>query len=235
MKTYLKQKIVITLCACFMFTSCSLDLQESFDFKPEVDLNNPYENVTAWEFIQTRTPLNENGSFNGDELNYMIAAIKKAGMEDEYNQTATTERTYLLLNNNAFTGSGDVINIVTGSATVPAEETPEQTMERVNTPEKLEKLRNILRYHIVTSYIDQVPTLAVSEERYLFQTLIPGDDGLIAFSRNSRWTIQINTDPAPLPASATTGGNNENVRLHNYLFKNGIGHFIADPVRNRPY
>ncbi|SMC79614.1 hypothetical protein [Cellulophaga tyrosinoxydans] len=233
MKTFLKLKSVTILCLSFMFISCDLDLQESFNFEPEVDLTDPHANKTAWEFIQTRTALNEDGSFNGEELNYMIAAIKKAGFEDLYNQAVDTSRTYLLLNNNAFTGRGDVINIVTGSSTVPDGETPEQTMERVDTPEKLEKLRTVLRYHIVDAYVAQVPTLAVAEVRYIFQTLIPGDDGLIAFNRNSRWSIQINRAPAPLPTSATS--QNENVRAHNYVFNNGIGHFIADPVRNRPY
>ena len=70
-------------------------------------------------------------------------------------------RTYLLLNNSAFTGNGDLINIVTGSASVGEDETPEQVMERVDTPEKMHKLRKLLSYHIVDDYVRQVPTLPV--------------------------------------------------------------------------
>ena len=167
-------KIAVLLGLSFLSISCDLGLQENFDFKPEVDLTNPHDNLTAWEFIQTRTALNDEGELSGEELNYMVAAIKKAGFEDIYNQTENDQRTYLLLNNNAFTGRGDVIQIVTGSAAVADGETPEQVFERVDTPEKLERLRTVLRYHIVDAFVDQVPTLFETEVRYPFQTLIPG-------------------------------------------------------------
>lgn len=244
MKTYFKFKILVGLCVSFMLTGCDLDLQENFNFKPEVDLTDPHSNKTAWEFIQENTVFNEDGSYDNEELNYMEAAIRKAGFVDLYNQTETTDRTYLLLNNGAFRGSGDVIQIITGSSSssiteiidgeeVTREATPDEIMARVDTPEKMEKLRKVLRYHIVTDYIAQVPTLFESEVWYLFQTLIPGDDGLIAFKRDSRWRMQINRNPAPLPATALSQW--ENVRRHNYVFNNGIGHFINDPVRNQPY
>ena len=89
-------------------SSCDLSLQEGFDFEPEVDLTDPYADMTAWEFIQSRNVANDDGSLNGEELDYMIAAIKAAGMENEYSGT-DPDRTYLLLNNNAFVGGGDVI------------------------------------------------------------------------------------------------------------------------------
>ncbi|MBD0834771.1 fasciclin domain-containing protein [Aestuariibaculum suncheonense] len=207
-------------------------MQETFDFKPEVSLVDPFEDITAWDFIQTRTALNEEGGLSGEELNYFIAAIKKAGFEDLYDQTETQERTYFLLNNRAFIGAGNVIQIVTGSSSVAEGETPEQVMERVDTPEKMEKLRAVLKYHIVTSYVAQL-SLAERDVPYLFQTLIPGDDGLIALTRNDRWNININTNPAPLPPTALSQP--EGVYRANYVFKNGIGHFIQDPVRNKPY
>ena len=68
---------------------------------------------------------------------------------------------------------------------------------------------------------------------FIFQTLIPGEDGVISMRRDDRYRIDINRAPAPLPYSATTQW--ERVRNHNYVFNNGIGHFIADPVRNKPY
>jgi len=68
---------------------------------------------------------------------------------------------------------------------------------------------------------------------YLFQTLISGDDGLIAFKRNVIYQMVINSSTAPLPLTATSEF--ENVLSHNYQFLNGIGHVIADPVRNKPY
>jgi len=162
-----------------------------------------------------------------------LATFLKADMVDEFDQTNTTDRTYLLLNNNAFTGGGDVIAIVTGSDTIGVNATATETMERVDTPEKLEKLRTVLKYHIISTYVDQVPTLEERDTWYLFQTLIPGEDGLIALSRDHLWRIDINKSGAPLPATATSQG--ERVRNHNYIFNNGIGHHLADPVRNQPY
>jgi hypothetical protein len=233
MKTYIN--IVLVLCVSVIFTSCTLDLQDNFEFKQDLDTTDPHDTKTAWEFIQERTELTEEDTtYSFEELNYMIAAIKKAGFEDLYDQTATADRTYLLLNNAAFLRSGNnIVNIVTGSPVVGPDETAEEVMERVDTPEKLETLRTLLKYHIVDAYVAQVPTLFETEVRYVFQTLIPGNDGLIVFSRNSRWSIQVNTAPAPLPATATSRP--ENVRRHNYVFNNGIGHFIHDLVQNKPY
>lgn len=226
-------QILLLLAMVFSIAACDFGVQENFEFVPEVDDVDPFDQLTAWEFIQTQTELTEDGELNGEKLNYFIAAIKKAGFEDEYNQTTTTDRTYLLLNNNAFTGGGDIIDIVTGVDTIATGATPEETFENVDTPEELETLRTILRYHIVTSYVAQIPTLFEFNVWYLFQTLIPGDDGLIAFSRDDRLRVTINRAPAPLPSTALSQW--ERVRNHNYVFNNGIGHFIADPVRNQPY
>lgn len=221
-------KIVGIVSMIFSLTACELGLQESFDFQPDVDLTNPYDNITAWDFIQTQDVLNEDGNFQGEQFNYLIAAIQRADMVEEYNG-ADANRTYLLLTNNAFTGGGDVIQIVTGSSSIPEGETPEETMARAD----VDKLRHVLSYHIVTTYIDQVPTLEVYNTWYLFQTLVPGDGGLIGFKRDDRYRIEINRAPCPLPSTATSWW--ERVRLHNYVFDNGIGHTIQDPVRNTPY
>ena len=235
MKTFVKIKIILILCIGILFSSCDLELQDTYEFESGAVFIDPYEDITAWEFIQSLDGVNEDGSLDGEHFQYMEAAIQKAGMVEEFNQTADTLRTYLLLNNNAFTGGGDVIQIVTGSDTVADGETPEQVMERVDTPEKLEKLRTLLKYHITLDYVKQVPTLAVDGTFYVFQTLVPGDDGLIAYRRDADWDIKVNDRGAPLPTSAYQGGWNENVRNHNYVFSNGIGHIISDPVRNQPY
>lgn len=246
MKTFIKLKIIVLLGVGFLFTSCELELQDTFDFQSQAVTDDPFDDITAWEFIQSKTGVNEDGTYNFEHFQYMRAAIEKAGMIEEFNQTADTLRTYLLLNNAAMTGGGDVIQIVTGSAAttetivVNGEDvervlTPDEVFERVDTPEKMEKLRTLLKYHITLDYVQQVPTLAVEGTWYVFQTLIPGDDGLIAYRRDADWDISINVNGSPMPSSATTGGWNENVRNHNYVFNNGVGHIINDPVRNKPY
>lgn len=237
----LKFKIGILLCTSFLFISC-YDLQEGFDFQPEVDLTDPHENKTAWEFIQERTTLTEEtltspgGEYKSAELNFMIEAIKVAGFEDLYDQTETTDRTYLLLTNSAFLfQNNNVLEIVLQDEAdeIEDDDTVEEIMARVDTPEELETLRTVLRYHIIQAYVDQVPTLFDLERRYIYQTLIPGDDGLIALSRDSRWRIAVNRPPAPLPETATEWS--EFVVGHNYVFNNGIGHFLNGAVRNQPY
>lgn len=238
MKIYIK--VLITLCVGFMFTSCELGLQDTYDFKTSAVTVEPYAEMTAWEFIQTQTGLDEDGELSFEQLHYMIAAIEKAGMEDLYNQTSTTDRTYLILNNAAFTGGKSVIRTVTGLSSADLlvareTETPEQIFERVDTPEKMEKLKTILSYHIVDAYVAQVPTLAVDETAYIFQTLIPGPDGEISFKRDFDWDVEINSRISPLPRTAFQGGWNERVRSHNYVFNNGLGHILNEPVRNKPY
>lgn len=247
MKAYSKKKLGILLFVSLLLASCDLELQKGYDFKPEIDLTDPHDDITAWEFIQTQTShfvdeetgqvsvFDSLGRYDGDKMDYMIEAIKKAGMEDEYNQTETIDRTYLFLDNNAFNfrlSSRNVINLITGEGTIEFE-TAQEVIDKVDTPEELERLRTLLRYHIVTSYIDQVPTLSNTEERYLFQSLIEGNKGQIVFSRSSRWQIQVNRDPAPLPESATDFF--ANAIKHNYVFSNGIGHYINSYVRYEPY
>lgn len=229
-------RILLAVIAVSMAVSCELlPLQDTYDFDPQLDINDPFAGGTAWDFINSEAALRTNaeGGLIGDSFHYLKAAIEKAGYVDIYNQTETTDRTYLLLNNNAFTGGGDVIQLITGSATVAVGETPEQVMERVDTPEEMETLRKVLDYHIVLTYIDQVPTLFEFGVQYLFQTRIPGEDGLIAFRRDERYRVDINRSPAPLPTSATS--QNETIRNYNYIFNNGIGHHLNDPVRNQPY
>ncbi|MBS9461815.1 fasciclin domain-containing protein [Flagellimonas sp. 389] len=217
----------------FLF-GCDLDLQERFVFEPDVDLSDPYADITAWEFLNSEPArrLNSEGELSGDGFNYLIAAIEAAGMVEEYNST-NSDRTYLMLNNNAFLGNGNVIDLVTGLGEddLPEGETPAQIMARAD----VEVLRLILQYHIITTYITQNDPLIEFNVNYEFQTLIPGEAGKIILRRDDRLRIDVNTSPAPLPSTATGNNNNERLRNYNYVFSNGIGHSINDPVRNEPY
>lgn len=213
---------------------CDLDLQERFVFVPDVDLTDPYDNITAWQFFNSTPALrkNEDGSLNGDSFDYLVAAIEAAGMVDEYNGS-NTDRTYLMLNNNAFTGNGDVIQLVTGLGAddVPEGATPAEIMALAD----VDVLRLILQYHIIPTYITQKDPLFEFDVNYEFQTLIPGEAGRIVLRRDNQLRIDVNRSPAPLPSTATGGGNNERLRNYNYVFSNGIGHSLNDPVRNQPY
>ncbi|NER17829.1 hypothetical protein [Spongiivirga citrea] len=220
-------KAYVLLFIAFSFLGCDLDLQDNFTFNPEVSFEDPFSDMTAWEFLQQNQQLNDEGELNGELYNYMAAAVEAAGMIDVYDDMSAN-RTYLFLNNNAFTGGGDVIDLITGDDEVGENETPAQVMARAD----LDVLRTILNYHIITEFVDQL-TLSEYGVNYTFQTLIPGEDGLIVMRRDERYRVDINRSPAPLPSTATS--QNERIRNYNYVVLNGIGHSINDPVRNSPY
>lgn len=266
----MKKYIKIILATCFVATlgSCTLGVQEQFDFNGETySEEDPFTDITAWEYIQTRKSnaiRDAQGRFklvsntqvlgaSGDELDFMIAAIKKVGFESLYNQTATTGRTYLLLNNNAFTGNNDrdIIKTIRGAQLADNSTVNPDTYFDNWTPEQLNVLKAILKYHIVTDYVAQTPTIPTYDVYVLFKTLLPkvvtdnaglpvslsDDMADISFSRDvdARSTLKINEPGSPLPATANTLGFEENVRRHNYVFKNGIGHYVNESVRYQPY
>lgn len=255
------------LVGCFVtaFSSCTLAVQENFDFKGDVFIkDDPFKNMTAWEFIQSRRSSairDDQGRFrlvsntsvlgaSGDELDFMTAAIKKVGYESLYNQTTTTGRTYLLLNNNCFTGPDrDITRLIRNGQLANNSTVNPDTYFDNWTTEELNQLKAMLKYHIVTDYVAQIPTIPTFGVNILFKTLLPKVDisgtepvlttemSDIAFFRNadSRTTLIINHESSPLPATANTLGYNENVRRHNYVFNNGIGHFLNEIVRYQPY
>ena len=229
----------------FVMTSCDLELQDNFEFKTSAVSNNePFDDITALEFITQQSSIRdeESGNFDGEKFDYMLAAINKAGMRNVYGSNVK-DRTYLLLNNNAFTGNGDIIARVTGLTANATREEAEQTespaelFERVDTPEKLQVLRDILNYSVVDAFVSQ-RTLTTSNKFFIFQTLVPGAEGLIAFHRDFELEMRVNTtfrvgptSFVPPSVTETAKRNGEVVRSHNFVFNNGIGHVINDHVR----
>lgn len=254
---------LITLVVFTIFISaCTLDVQDSFEFKPEIDDTDPFKGATAWSYIQQErsvgTPDDDGGiPLDRDRYDFMAAAIKHVGYENLYNQRGTTNRTYLLLNNNAFTGSNnrnDIMRLVTGSTVGAGGRINVQAeIAKITEPEQINMLKAILRYHIVTTSVAQVPTISVSEKHFLFETLLPipvkdEDDvvtGLsddlapIAFIKTTDWLVSVNAPgepkaPLPVDALASSDGN-ASVRVHNLVFNNGIGHSLSVPARFVPY
>ncbi|MBD0724711.1 hypothetical protein B6A10_05925 [Flavobacterium sp. L1I52] len=266
MKKYIK--MLLATCLVATLGSCTLGVQEQFDFKGETySEEDPFANITAWDYIQTRKSnaiRDAQGRFklvsntsvlgaSGDELDFMIAAIKKVGYEDLYNQTETTSRTYLLLNNNAFTGNNDrdIIKSIRGAQLADNSTVNPDTYFDNWTPEQLNLLKAVLKYHIVTDFVAQKPTIPTYDVYVLFKTLLPKvvtdgaglpvslseDKAAISFSRDvdARSTLKVNESGSPLPETANTAGWDENVRRHNYVFSNGIGHYLNESVRYQPY
>ncbi|WP_163397423.1 hypothetical protein [Flavobacterium fluviatile] len=266
MKTHIK--LIMATCFVAALSSCTLGVQDEFNYESETYSEvDPYENMTAWEYIQLRksnTIRDSQGRFklvsntsvygaSGDELDLMIAAIKRVGFEDLYQQTATNGRTYLLLNNNAFTGNTDrdIVKSITGTQLADNSTLNPDTYFDNWTPTQLNLLKAILKYHIVTDFVAQTPTIPTFGVNVLFKTLLPKVEvdavgapvslstemSDIAFYRNpdARTTLVINDPSSPLPVTANTLAFNENVRRHNYVFNNGIGHYLNEMVRYQPY
>lgn len=235
MKTHLK--IIFTSFIAVILGSCSLELQEYFEFEPEVFTQGaPFKNLTAWEFIQTKiTERNENNEFllksntsilnqSGDNLDFFLLAIKAIGYEEFYNQTSTSNRTYFLLNNNAFTGNSlrDIVRMIRRSQLPDGSSAgrlvnPDMVFENW-TEVQLNQLKALLRYCLVSKCLDQ-NTIPTSFVHLIKNTLLPkvnldangvavslsNETAEIGFFKNgdSRQQLRLNEPGVPLLVSAS--------------------------------
>jgi uncharacterized surface protein with fasciclin (FAS1) repeats len=205
---------IFLLMILFTAVSCDLEVQKPYEFKPEVEELVTFKTQTPLEWMQTKVSL-DTAKLDANNFDLMVRAIKLCKLEDMYNNPNGTDRTFLLLTNSAFTTTTAGINIaLLGSATA--------RIENANVP----RLTNLLKYHVVNKYIDQVPTLQKFDTDYLFQTEVAGADGEIYFRRDNRLAININAAPE-LPATKKAAL----VFRHNYIFKNGIAHIMNNYVR----
>lgn len=199
---------------CFV-TSCDLPVQPKFEFESEIGELVTFEDQTVLEWMRSPASLGANNNANFD---IMVSAIEATGLEDEYTEPSD-RRTFLMLNNEAFTANGEIFQVLGVTAVDSLDDAG------------LDRLRTILLYHIVDDYVDQGPdALPVLLVNYFFQTLIPGEEGLMSANRDERFRMNLNrADGLPGNARGTQ------VRQHNYVFSNGVGHHIRDYIRNRPY
>ncbi len=206
-------KILIGFSAFLVISCGDLKQQEKFIFKPGIPELVTFKDQTAWEFIQKQT--SSAGTVPaGNKFDFMITLIKVAGLEEEYNKNVSN-RTYLLLNNSSFTGTGRINALLTGVVAGTGDLT------------KVDKVRaaNLLKYHIIDAYVNQTTSLPIYFVNYEFKTLLDGPSGIIKIQRNERYSLTINNAP-DLPSTRRTTG----VTLHNYIFKNGIAHIISSYV-----
>jgi hypothetical protein len=195
-----------------IMVSCDLEIQKKNSFVPGIPEQATFKDQTALEWMKKQTT--PSGTPAANKLDFMLQLIKIAGMEEEYNKPLT-DRTYFLLNNAAFTGSGRINALLTGVTAGTGD---------LNKADKT-RAANLLKYHIVDAYIDQSKALPVYFANYEFKTLLDGPNGIMKLQRNERYGISINIAP-DLPSTRRSTA----VVSHNYQFKNGIGHFIGSHV-----
>ena len=121
--------LAITVMA--FLTGCDkLPLQKQHKYKPEA--LDPHQHMPCWEYILTRSD---------DDLMIMAQVIEACDMVEYYSQMEE-KRTYLLLNNTAFTNTSYGIYRRLGiNAAVVA--------DLESYPEVKAQLRNILLFHII--------------------------------------------------------------------------------------
>lgn len=217
MKTRNLLKLLTLAGLVFLLTSCDLEVQKPYEFQPEVFPLETFENQTVWEWLQTQKSPGGLAAVDQYKFDFLVEAIQLTGMQEEFNRKGD-KRTFLLLNNNAFDDANEILQTLTGST--------KKTLKDAN----VDRLKNVLKYHILEEYVLQIPTLEVFGQEYIFQTLLPGEDGKIVLQRNERYAITVNST-----TSLSTTVRSAGVRSHNYQFNNGIGHVLNDYVRNKPF
>lgn len=192
--------MVLFITVAVFFSACEdLDFQERFEFDPEVPELTPYENITAWEFLE----LDPTGEF--DTLKQVI---QLAGLESLYSSTSTNY-TYLLLKDEVF--KEELIEALTGAE--------DGDLTEVDPA----RLQHLLRYHTLETYVDQGPELLKEMNvDYIFQSLVPGDTGRVSIRRNVWLQFQFNISPLV----GVTKKPIRNQVATNYVFSNGIAHIF---------
>ncbi|CAH0999392.1 putative protein P37 [Neolewinella maritima] len=201
----------LLLTVLLTYSGCDLERQRQFEFDPDIAPQVTF-NMTALEFLQMHP---------GDDFYYLDSAIALTGMEAEYS-TNTDPRTYLLLKDAAFTEGGEILQQLSGATST--------SLDSLDA-DQIDRLRTVLRYHIIEAYIENgFDPLNVLFQDYFFQTLVPGDDGVMTINRDDRFRLNVNR-------SDDLQGTKKGGRIgeHNYIFTNGVAHLTTDSYRNARY
>lgn len=208
-----KVKTLLFILIATLVIGCDLERRESFEFEDGYGPQVTFGEMTAWEWLQTNP---------NDEFNYMIEAIELTGLKDEYN-SLTSERTFLLLKDKGFTDKKlGVLKIEFGNKNIPLVDVD------------VNKLRNIMMYYILDTYVDQGPdNIIVLNTHYSFNTLSEDvNNSYMTIRRNWSFILGINYSD-----TITTDKKMQNVKLHNYIFSNGnaVAHILEAHVRLAPF
>lgn len=226
------------------FASCEkLPLQDRFKFDPEIPEVTPFKDITALQFLELN-PKNE--------FTFMLKAIQITEMEAEFS-IDTKDRTYLILKDTAFVDgypSGNGVNQYRGIFTelgIDSNDLKNLNTVNIDAP-KRERLKTLLRYHIIgDKYIDQFSSmLPIRQQDYIFQSLVPGDEGRLSIRRTEFYGFNFNrANEIPIGTGATVGSGTNVARAtgrkttsrvqHNYVFSNGIGHLLSNYIRYKPF
>lgn len=169
--------VVFLIGSVWVFSSCDLALQTSYDFDEDAsiyDPQTPFINETIWDFMTSES-----------DFDLMVEAIQFAGLESVFSG-GDSDKTVLLLRQDAM----EMFLEDQGAAQV--QDIPIEVWE------------HFLNYHVITSRFTQNDLN--SQEYTTFQTLYPGDDGRIVVWKWRRYMeIQINRNGSPDRPSTAIG------------------------------
>ncbi len=159
MKKIIKHIVLFIL--ILNMSSC-LDLQKDYDYEPQIADNKV--NMTVWGYINARQ----------DTLGTLKEAIELVSMEDYYSQSHNY--TYALMTNYAF-------EIRSSSRPGVFQSLGVHTLSEINTEEKKEQLRNILKYHIIQGCYHGLGTLSFDPINVI--SLREGQDAVMTMKMNN--------------------------------------------------
>lgn len=146
------------------------------------------------------------------EFSLLVEAINRADMISVYSQSSN-DKTFLMLRNEGMQ------EFLTQHGHASIDEVP------------IPRLQKLLNYHIINARVTQSDVNVA--EYTIFQTLIPGDDGLISiWKAREYWILHVNSDNAPNKSASNKG---TTVYYHNYEFTSGVGHHLRNYVRRIPF
>lgn len=136
---YIKITLATVAVSAFL-AGCNLlglDLQQPYEYDYEIGMFNNETNMTAWEFIQSRTDL----------FSVLIEGITYAGMESQFDQK---DCTFLLLGNIAFNSTTATDLSYFSTHKLPDPNIPGAFISPESlTQYPVEQVKELLLYHIV--------------------------------------------------------------------------------------
>lgn len=217
--------VIKTLClvvVTIMVSSCDLELKEKFVFNPDVDPVQTFGSTTPWQWIQGQTTTIVKPATVPD-FTFMKRAIELTGLQSVYDDPSNKYSLFLLKD----------IAWTKPTTGIMAAEFPLAGGSLTHPSVSISKLRNILLYHNITTYVDQGPNnLLVVDVDYSFTSLYKSTIVTIRRDREYRMVLNASATLIPLTTRKTT-----TVNLHSYVFSNGnsVGHILVDHIKNENY
>ena len=209
---YTIKSLILLLTACCLH-GC-YGIQESYDYKPAKA--NPYLNQSVWEYIESRQDI---FSLFKECVEHVDAAYP--GFKDLYTQT-TEKYTYLLLTNNAFSGTQGIFNQIGGSTAITEVDALDP-----------EKLRDALLYHIVEGHYHSLDVSgSLSFSRIYVVTLLKKQDAIMTMKLEDNTGRNYYTR---LVVNENTGSSLERwAKTSNLVATNGIIHIFDSYIYYKP-